>query len=498
MSDRRSRLRPRAMLLGAAAVLCLVGGIALPTGAQPRAERAGATPKTSPPNVILILTDDQRWDELGFTQGVQYMPTVQSQLMNKGIHFTNAFVVNPSCCPSRTTILTGKYSHGTDVYTNKPPHGGFQTFESEEGSTLATWLQGGGYYTGLIGKYLNGYETTDVGHVPQGWNRWVAMTFGDSESGPAGYYNYTLSVDGSPVTYGKGLNNYSTNVLGGYATDFINTAPPSKPLFLYFAPYAPHSPTMVAKDERSSCAGLQPLRQAQIPSFNEADTSDKPKYAAKRPLLTTADIAKIDRHHLRDCQTLMSVDNQVGAILTALQDTGRLSNSLIVFMSDNGYAFGEHRRTGKIVPYEPSIRVAMVVRDDAVIPPALDGTTNGDMVLNLDVAPTFAAAGGVSSPGAVGMNFLPLLTNPGAAWRDHFLIEHWGEGGVPAYCGIRTADWKFVRYATGEQELYDLNADPDEMQNQASNPAPPYPAEVASLRSLEQSMCQPPPPGFTP
>ena len=497
MSADRSRVRPRALALGLAAVLCLVAGVALPlpTGAQPQVSSAGGAHATTAPNLILILTDDQRWDELGDTQGVQYMPTVQSQLMDKGIQFTNAFVVNPSCCPSRTTILTGKYSHGTDVYTNKPPHGGFQTFEPEEGSTLATWLQGDGYYTGLVGKYLNGYDDTQVAHVPPGWNRWVALTLGTNEGGPVGYYNYTLSVDGSAVTYGKGLKNYSTNVLGGYATDFIDDAPSGQPLFLYFAPYSPHSPTQVAKNEKASCAGLQPLRP---PSFNEADTSDKPKYEAKRKLLATSDIAKIDGHHLRDCQTLMSADDQVNAVLTALQNTGRLSNSLIVFMSDNGYLLGEHRRTGKIVPYDESIRVPMVARDDSVIPPDLQGTTNPDLVLNLDVAPTFAATAGVSSPGAVGMNFLPLLTDPGATWRDHFLIEHWGEGGVPAYCAIRTADWKFVRYATGEQELYDLAADPYELQNQASNPASPYPGEVSSLRAIEQDMCQPPPPGFTP
>jgi len=495
MPAERALLRPRALMLGLAAVLCLVVGVALPTGAQSQVPSAGVAHTSSLPNLILILTDDQRWDELGNTHGVQYMPTVQSQLMDKGIHFTNAFVVNPSCCPSRTTILTGKYSHGTDVYTNKPPHGGFQTFEPEEGSTLATWLQTAGYYTGLVGKYLNGYDASQVAHVPPGWNRWVGLTLGSNEGGPVGYYDYTLSVDGKPVPYGSGLKNYSTNVLGGYATDFIEKAPSAKPLFLYFAPYSPHSPTQVAKNEKSSCAGLQPLRP---PSFNEANTSDKPKYEARRSLLTQSDIAKIDQHHLRDCQTLMSADDQVNAILTALQDTGRLSNSLIVFMSDNGYLFGEHRRTGKIVPYEESIRVAMVVRDDGVIPSNLKGTTNADLVLNLDIASTFAAAAGVSSPGAVGMNFLPLLTNPGAAWRDHFLIEHWGEGGVPAYCAIRTADWKFVRYSTGEQELYDLAADPYELQNQASNPASPYPAEVAAMRAIEQNMCQPPPPGFTP
>src|SRR5262249_19587658 len=145
----------------ALASLALILGVVSPTGARPlEANGAGGTvkPNSNRPNLILILTDDERWDEM------VNMPTVQSDLVAHGIDFTNAFVVNPSCCPSRTTLLTGEYSHGTDVYTNKPPHGGFQTFESEENSTLATWLHDSGYYTGLIGKYLNGYDLTQVGH----------------------------------------------------------------------------------------------------------------------------------------------------------------------------------------------------------------------------------------------------------------------------------------------------------------------------------------------
>jgi N-acetylglucosamine-6-sulfatase len=478
--------RLRGLLLASCAIL-LIGAVASPTAARPLDTGGGATTTVStPPNIVLILTDDERADEMA------RMPNVVSQIVNQGIDFPKAFVVNPSCCPSRTTILTGKYSHGTDVYTNKPPHGGFVTFEPEESSTLATWLHDAGYYTGLVGKYLNGYDVTDVPHVPPGWDRWVALTFGNSESGPSGYYNYTLSVDGNPEVHGTGIHNYSTTVLGEDATAFVQSAPSNQPLFLYFAPYAPHSPTKVEKKYKTACPDLPPNRP---PSFNEADTSDKPKYVRRKALLDSTDIAKIDKHHLADCQSLLSVDDQVGNIVNALLSTGRLSNTLLVFMSDNGYMFGEHRRTGKIAPYEESIHVPLAVRFDPLTGGA-QGTTNGALVLNLDLAPTFADAAGVAAPGADGASFLPLLTNPGAPWRDHFLIEHWGEGGVPAYCAVRSTDWKYVLYETGEEELYNLVNDPFELQNQAYNPNPPYPTQLATMHAQAVDMCQPTPPNW--
>jgi arylsulfatase A-like enzyme len=258
----------------------------------------------------------------------------------------------------------------------------------------------------------------------------------------------------------------------------------------------------VPKRYKNACASLS---WTNPPSFNESSATldSKPKYARRRALLSQTDINKIDDHRFKDCKSLLAVDDWVGSITDALQSTGRLDNSLIVFMSDNGYLFGEHRRTGKIVPYDESIRVPMVVRYDPMTAP-LAGTTNPDMVLNLDIAPTFADAAGVSAPGAVGQSMLPLLTDPSAPWRDHFLVEHWGEGGVPAYCAIRTADWKYVLYATGEEELYYLsgslkNGDgPYELQNQASNPTDPYHSELLALRSVEQDMCVPQPPGGLP
>ena len=278
---RRSRLRG---LLLAVCAVALVAAVASPTGARPLISGNAGPAVSTPPNIVLILTDDERWDEM------VNMPTVQSDLVAHGIDFTNAFVTNPSCCPSRTTILTGKYSHGTDVYTNKPPHGGFPTFEPEEGSTLATWLHGGGYHTGLFGKYLNEYTVSDVPHVPPGWDSWAALTFGADETGPEGYYNYTLSVGnstdgGTPEFHGTGFKQYSTDVLGQKATDFITNAPSGQPLFLYFAPYAPHSPTKVPKREKNACPGLT---WTNPPSFNEssATLNSKPKYARRRGLLS--------------------------------------------------------------------------------------------------------------------------------------------------------------------------------------------------------------------
>ncbi len=498
-----TRGRWRAALLALSA-LVLTLALVSPTGARPldTTGAGGVKPQTDRPNLILILTDDQRWDEM------VNMPTVQSDLVAQGINFSNAFVVNPSCCPSRTTLLTGRYSHGTDVYTNKPPHGGFETFQSEENSTLATWLHDGGYYTGLVGKYLNGYDVTQVAHVPPGWDDWQALTLGTDEGGNGEYYNYTMSVGssstgGTAEFHAKGTKNYSTDVLGGKAVDFIDNAPSSQPLFLYFAPYAPHTPITVAKQFKTSCSGLT---WTNPPSFNEStDTlKTKPKYVRRHDLLTQLQIDKIAKHRLQDCQSLLSVDKWVGNITDALQATGRLENSMIVFMSDNGYLFGEHRVNGKTVPYDESIRVPMVVRYDALTAPQA-GTTDPDMVLNLDIAPTFADAAGVSPPGFVeGQSMLPLLSDPNAPWRDHFLIEHWGEGGVPAYCAIRTADWKYVMYATGEQELYYLSGNqadgdgPYELENQVTNPAPLYQDELTDLRAIDQQMCDPQPPGGLP
>jgi N-acetylglucosamine-6-sulfatase len=445
-------------------------------------------PPSKKPNIVLILTDDQRWDEL------KNMPTVEQQIVGKGVNFVNGFVVNPLCCPSRATILTGKYSHSTGVYWNRPPHGGFQSFRPEDGSTIATWLRAGGYRTGLLGKYLNQYSPKDASYVPPGWDYWRALALVGNGDQTGGYYNYTMSENGKPVRFGTAPSDYSTDVLTRMATQFIRSTPASQPLMMYFAPRAPHLPATPPPRYTSSCPDLQPLRP---PSYDQANVSRMPGYVRTRPLLSTALQTRIDTIHLLHCQSLLGVDDAVRSILATLQQTGRLSNTLIVFASDNGYLLGEHRLTGKKVPYEESIRVPIVVRYDPVT--HLQPRVDHHLVLNVDFAQTFAEAAGVSAPGAEGKSLLPLLRDPATPWRKEFLIEYWqprAPNWVPPYCAVRTTRDIYVEYITGEEELYDLSKDPYELRNVAADPA--QAALKSKLHAQMVRLCSPPPPGFTP
>jgi N-acetylglucosamine-6-sulfatase len=230
--------------------------------------------RTSPPNIVLILTDDQRADTL------QYMPNVQRLLVDKGIRFTNGYVVNPLCCPSRASILTGAYSHTTGVYTNDPHmHGGFPAFR--DGSTIATWLQAAGYRTSLFGKYLNGYGVTT--YVPPGWDQWFA-TFGDGA-----YYDYAAVADGDAMRFGHDPADYGTTVLRDRAVSFIRSTEASQPLFMYFAPHAPHEPAIPESRDRDAFSSEFPRPPI---SFDERDTSDKPANVRR--------LARIDAEIRRD------------------------------------------------------------------------------------------------------------------------------------------------------------------------------------------------------
>ena len=321
----------------------------------------GGSSAAAAPNIVLVVTDDQRWDTLWA------MPTVQRELVGKGVTFTNAFVVNPLCCPSRASILTGRYSHSTGVYTNVPPHGGFASFR--DGSTVATWLRRAGYRTGYFGKYLNGYRGT---YVPPGWHRWVALT-------SLGYYRYGLNVDGK-IDGTRNRTWYSTDRLANAAAAFIRSR--RGPLFLVFAPFAPHRPATPAVRHEGAFADLD---RWQPSSYNEADVSDKPAWLqAKRLRAAGAD----DAFRRRQYESLLAVDQGIATIVRALTETRRLRNTVILITSDNGYLWGEHRLVDKAVPYEESIRVPLVVRYDRLAAPARIETRPA---LNIDLAPTIAA-----------------------------------------------------------------------------------------------------------
>jgi N-acetylglucosamine-6-sulfatase len=432
------------------------------------------TQTMSPPNIVLILTDDQRVDTL------RVMPSVQRFLVEQGMTLRRAIVTNPLCCPSRATILTGRYSHTTGVYTNGGVDGGWSAFQRSESDTIATALQAAGYRTALIGKYLNGYRGNEV-YVPPGWDRWFAF----AEQNGA-YYDYEIFDDAAGpglVSYGSLPKDYSTDVIRRKAVGFIRSVPPATPFFLMVTPYAPHGPLTVAPRHVGAFAGA-PVRLA--PSVNESDVSDKPAYIQTRGL---ADPDLLRRRTRRQWEMLLAVDELVSRIDAALVESGH-DNTLVIFTSDNGLSNGEHRWAGKLVPYEESLRVPMVVR----LPGAVAaGTVSDALVSNADLAPTIADFAGASLS-VDGVSLRPLLLDDASSVRDSVVLEHLQGGSrVPSFCGVRTHAFLFARYSTGEEELYDLGQDPWQLENVAAVRT----RKAAELRTLTRSLCEPPPPGFS-
>jgi N-acetylglucosamine-6-sulfatase len=463
----RLRRLPRLLVLPV-----LLGGLMASADA-----RVGAT---SRPNIVVILTDDQRWDTLWA------MPTVKAEIAAHGMTFGNAMVTNSLCCPSRAGIMTGAYSHTTGVYSNEGVHGGFASFD--DSSTIATALHDVGYRTGLLGKYLNGYTDGEASYIPPGWDRWFAFL---TRNGDGEYFDYSVSDQGAIASYGTAEADYSTDVLADQADTFIRSTDPSQPLFLYLSTRAPHEPAVPAPRDAGAFATLRLWRP---PSYNERDVSDKPAYIQNTKRWRPQKSRREDTGRLDQYRTLLAVDDAVGTVVDALTETGRLSNTVIVFASDNGYLWGEHRWSVKMVPYEESIRVPMVIRYDPLTPsPSVDD----HLVLNIDLAPTFAEVAATSLAGSDGQSLVPLLEEVGTGWRTDFLVEHlqtWDD--VPSYCAVRNEGHVYVGYGTEEQELYDLAADPYQLTNVAADPG--YEQTVVEMKARLEELCQPPPPGYVP
>lgn len=458
-------------IAGGLVVIVLAGALA-----QRPPDRAIA--QTAQPNIVVIVTDDQALESM------RVMPTVRKKIGNPGVVFNNGFVSNPLCCPSRATILTGALSHTTGVYSNEGTAGGFSAFD--DSSTVATWLDAAGYDTAFVGKYLNEYQKEHASYRPPGWDRWATyLPNGNSQI----FYDYDMIVDGRLVHYPKEEKFYATRVLTSYATSFIKEA--TGPFLMYYFPNAPHAPADPERKYRREFQAVKPLRG---PSYDEKDVSDKPAYIQALPRMSDEFKKLTDRFRRDQLRTLLSVDDSVGRIIKTLKGQGHLQNTMIIFMSDNGYSYGHHRWRGKQVPYEESIRVPFYVRYD----PLTDGGKDNHLVLNTDVAPTIADLAGVSVSGVDGLSLLPLLEGNGAEWRTDFLLEHLYDDNakVPTYCGVRNKDYTYVNYETGEEELYDLVDDPRQLRNLAADPE--YLPVVAQLRARMLQLCIPPPPGFVP
>jgi N-acetylglucosamine-6-sulfatase len=436
------------------------------------------------PNIILITTDDQTLSDMSV------MSKVRQRLGKRGTTFANAFSPYPLCCPARATLLTGQYAQNHHVLGNQPPWGGFAMFD--DSNTLPLWLQQAGYRTMILGKYLNGYpQRGEVTYVPPGWDEWrvpVKKIYN--------YRHWTQNENGVPVAH----DGYQTDFVADEASELIRRYSGDTPFFLWAGFLAPHwgSPREsddparvfpgyhvatpnIAKKYRDTLSFLPLPDKA---SINEKDVSDKPEYVRNSQRYPVALLRELNQQRL---ESLLSVDDAVSRILGVLKAQSELANTVIIFTSDNGYLIGEHRRIGKIIGYEESVRVPLIVAG----PGFNTGATRNQKVSLVDVASTIAAAAGVtpqllqdgvplqtfaSHPNAKDTRAMLFQAGPAVANPVPDLSPSLAEDTDRLYVGIRTKRYVYLEYATGERELYDLRSDPEQLVNMADRP------EVAGIQ----------------
>ena len=430
------------------------------------------------PNVLLIVTDDQRaGTELA-------MPTVAQRLIDQGVRFTNAFVPTSLCCPSRASLLTGKYAHAHGAWFNLEthPYGGWSAFShgGEESSTLATELNQRGYRTGYFGKYVNSLDRAGRGFIPPGWDKWEAFF-----SPGNGYNKYLLTTD--PPGVSPDSRPYSTTLLADRLARWIRNSDADEPLFAVYAPFAPHSPYLSGNFEGAAeRLGVleQGLEAAKFPNPGTTNLSRAPfhPWVRGKGAVTAGDIPT------RQMDTLMGVDNGVSKILAALDGSGRSTNTIVVYVSDNGMLWGEKGLVGKENAFDMSIRVPLVIS----WPGHFDSGDIDTRVVaaNVDVFATLMHAVG-SGLRRDGNSLL------GGTQRTGLLMESVAsrETGRPPYCGWRTRDKLYIAYSDGFEELIDYDVDPFEARNFAAEPS--YSSIKAELRAASQASCIPVPPGFS-
>ncbi len=453
------RKRRAALLPTAAATFALIAGIVLGLGSGTPASAQSAVR----PNFIVVMTDDQT------LEAMRALPQTQSLIADAGATFEQFFVSFPLCCPSRASFLTGQYPHNNRVLENYPPIGGFQALDSAE--TLAVWLSRSGYYTGLIGKLMNGYNSSPVG-VPPGWSEW------HGEKTENRYYGYSLLESEGLITYGDPDEDftdpanpeaYSTDNYTAKATDFIERrAAAAEPFFLWLSYNAPHSglPDPPA-DVEHRCRGNAKPAQRHLsafeneplpapPSLNEADIADKPPSLRNTLPLTPFQLEAIRNIYTCELASLQAVDEGVAEIVETLTSTGALANTYLIFTSDNGFFHGEHRIIfGKNRLYEEATHVPLLIRGPGIAP----GSTVQELAANVDLAPTILdAADAEAGLQMDGRSLLPTIAQPELRLGREILFD------TNTYKAIRNPRYvyaeHFARRDKGARELYDLARDP--------------------------------------
>ncbi|MGH3052179.1 MAG: sulfatase family protein, partial [Gaiellaceae bacterium] len=415
-------MRPRAwgVLAAATAALTLSAVLAIAGGGG----AAAASPQqaAAKPNIVVLMADDQTVESL------RVMANVNALLARQGTTFVNNFASFPLCCPSRTTFITGQYGHNHTIMGNAPPSGGYDKLAPAHANTLPAWLQQAGYHTVHVGKYLNGYGRARPTEVPAGWSEW----YGSTDPSTYRFYNYTLNENGRLVTYGTGAANYQADVYNRKAVDLVRRlAPGPKPFFLSVAFLAPHSGGPRDPDDppnqgtpspaprhRNAFAN-QPLPTP--PSLNEADVSDKPAAIRNRRLIPPARLNAIRENYQQRLESLLAVDEAVRDILSALDATGVLGRTYVIFTADNGFFHGEHRiPDGKVLVYEPSVRVPLLLRGPGIP----HGAQRTNLAANVDLATTILDAAGARAGRRLdGRSLLPFARDARKVSGRDILLE---------------------------------------------------------------------------
>ena len=456
---RRVFLKHTGRTIAAMATLGAAGSLAAP-----------ARTKTGKRNIILVLSDDHRYDFMGFMKGAPaFLKTPNMDRMaRQGAHLANAFVSTSLCSPSRASILTGQYMHNHRIVDNQRP--------APDGTVFfPQYLQKVGYQTAFVGKWHMGHEHDDP---RPGFDHWVSF------KGQGTYFDPTLNINGKRKTF----EGYTTDVLTDQALNWLGEdRDEDRPFFLYLSFKAVHYPFQPAKRHAGRYRD-KPVERPETMANTERNYQTQPHWVRERRYsihgidhmetgpYDNDPVPSFDDLYHQYCETVHGLDENLGRVLTHLDKTGLSDSTLVLYMGDNGFALGEHGFYDKRDAFEESIRVPMLAYAPGMIRP---GTKVSKMVQNIDIAPTLLEAAGVEhpkSPGMDGRSFLPLLRNESIPWRDHILYEYhweWNFPATPTVFAIRSDRYKYIFYhgLWDHDGFYDLQTDPHERHNLINVPA---------------------------
>ncbi len=495
---------------------CAISVLAMVAVSPAQARKAGIGKR---PNILVVMTDDEALAD------VAHMPHVRKLLADRGTSFTNAVDSFPLCCPARATFITGQYAHNHGVAGNFYPYGWYGM--KHRRNILPAWLQKAGYRTALIGKWLNGYGAKDAhGEIPHGFDIWRGLL----DVSAYDYFNFIMNINGklkiwgdkdfarnlvkfanievtpgdrtiadvlnyahslfAPGDFGsEKTKDYSPDVTGATAQRIVRRQRHSrKPFFVWWSPAAPHREDVATTILGRPGADPRPAPRyrkrsehfvlPRPPSFNDSDPADPDNLVAKLPKMTDAQIHQLELDYQGRLGSLLAVDDHVAKLVRILKRTDQYRNTLIVFVSDNGWVQGQHRIQGdKFTPYEESIHVPFILSGPGIP----KDRTISKQVSNIDFASTLLDAAG-AKPGRVqdGISLLPVTRHPGRAPRRAIELEAtaplFAADGFPMsydkpYTGVRTNRYKYVVWSYGAKELYDLRKDPYEIHNVVADPA---------------------------